>query len=61
MVALEYNAVGAFAAALAGEFSGCQVRTLRRLFFNRPGTLYETPEALVVRLDPFGAQEALFR
>jgi hypothetical protein len=35
------------------------VRTLRRTFFNRPGTLYTTPEALIVHLDPFGGQEAL--
>jgi hypothetical protein len=59
LVALLYNAVGDFAAALAGDFVGCHVRTLRRLFFNRPGELYETPEALVVRLDRFAGQEAL--
>jgi hypothetical protein len=54
-----YNAVGDWASALAGDFVGYQVRTLRRLFFNRPGALYETPEALVVRLDRFAGQEAL--
>jgi hypothetical protein len=59
LVALLYNAVGDFASALAGDFVGCHVRTLRRLFFNRPGELYETPEALVVRLDRFAGQEAL--
>jgi hypothetical protein len=59
LVALVYNAVGDLAAALAGDFTGCQVGTLRRKFFNRPGTLYETPEALLVHLDPFGGQEAL--
>jgi hypothetical protein len=59
LVALVYNAVGDFASALAGDFAGCHVRTLRRMFFNRPGTLYETPEALIVHLDPFGGQEAL--
>jgi hypothetical protein len=59
LVALVYNAVATFAAALAGEFAGCHVRTLRRLFFNRPGRLYETPEALLVQLEPFGGQEAL--
>jgi hypothetical protein len=59
LVALVYNAVGDFAAALAGDFAGCHVRTLRRMFFHRPGTLYQTPEALVVHLDPFRGQEAL--
>ena len=35
------------------------MRTLRRKFFNRPGQLYETPEALIVYLDPFAGQEEL--
>ena len=35
------------------------MRTLRRQFFNRPGQLYETPEALIVHVDRFGGQEAL--
>jgi hypothetical protein len=59
LVALVYNAVGDFAAGLAGDFAGCHQRTLRRTFFNRPGTLYQTPEALLVHLDLFGGQEAL--
>jgi hypothetical protein len=59
LVALLYNAVGDFAAALAGDYVGCHVRTVRRMFFNRPGTLYETPEALIVHLDRFGGQEAV--
>jgi hypothetical protein len=59
LVALVYNAVGDWAAALAGDYVGCHIRTLRRAFFNRPGALYETPEALVVRLDRFAGQEAL--
>jgi hypothetical protein len=41
LVALVYNAVGDFAAALAGDFGGSQVRTVRRRFFNRPGSLYD--------------------
>ena len=45
MIALVYNAVGDFASALPGDFVGCHVRTLRRMFFDRPGTLYQTPEA----------------
>jgi hypothetical protein len=59
LVALVYNAVGDFASALAGDYAGCHVQTVRRMFFNRPGALYETPEALVVRLDRFAGQEAL--
>jgi hypothetical protein len=59
LVGLVYNTVADFATALAGDFAGCHVRTLRRLFFNRPGMLYETPEALIVALDRFAGQEAL--
>src|SRR5262249_57134612 len=59
LAALVYNAVADLAGGLAGEFGGCHVRTLRRRFFNRPGQLYPTPEALIVSLDPFGGQEAL--
>jgi hypothetical protein len=59
LVALVYNAVADLAESLAGDFTGSHVRTLRRAFFNRPGTLYTTPEALIVHLDPFGGQEAL--
>jgi hypothetical protein len=59
LVALVYNAVADVAAGLAGDFVGCHVRTLRRMFFNRPGTVYETPTALIVQLDPFAGQEAL--
>jgi hypothetical protein len=59
LVALVYNAVADFAQGLAGDFTDCHVRTLRRKFINRPGQLYATPEALVVSLDPFAGQEAL--
>jgi hypothetical protein len=59
LVALVYNAVGDLAAALAGDFTGCHVRTLRRMFFHRPGTLYAPPAALLVQLDRFGGQEAV--
>jgi hypothetical protein len=43
---------------LAGDYVGCHLRTLRRTIFNRPGSLYETPEALVVHLNRFASQEA---
>lgn len=59
LIALVYNAVQDFAAVLPGDFAGSHLRTMRRMFFNRPGTLYQTPEALIVHLDPFGGQEAL--
>jgi hypothetical protein len=59
LVALVYNAVADLAAGLAGDCGGCHVRTLRRMFFNRPGTVYETPTALIVQVDPFAGQEAL--
>jgi hypothetical protein len=59
LVALVYNAVADLAAQLGGDYEGCQVRTLRRMFFNRPGQLYLTPQALIVSLEPFPGQEAL--
>ena len=59
LVALVYNAVADLAGTLAGDFRGCHVRTLRRMFFNRPGMMYQTPQALIVKMDPFGGQEAL--
>jgi hypothetical protein len=33
---------------LGAGYAGEHVKTLRRQFFNRPGQLYETPEALIV-------------
>ena len=59
LVALVYNAVADLASGWAQDYAGEHVQTLRRKFFNRPGQLYETPEALIVYLDPFAGQEAL--
>jgi hypothetical protein len=59
LIALAYNAVADLASALPGDFAGCHVRTLRRMFFDRPGALYQTPEALVIHLDRFGGQDTL--
>jgi hypothetical protein len=59
LVALVYNAVANLAVELAGDHTGSHIRTLRRTVFNRPGTLYQTPAALIVSLDPFRGQEAL--
>ena len=58
-MALVYNAAADLAAALGPDHVGDHVRTLRRQFFNRPGQLYETPEALIVYLDPFMGQDEL--
>jgi hypothetical protein len=58
-VALVYNAVADWTWQLGGAFVGSHLRPLRRQFFNRPGQLYGTPEALAVQLDPFTGQEAL--
>jgi hypothetical protein len=59
LVALLYNAVADLAEALGPDHVGDHVQTLRRKFFNRPGQLYETPEALIVYLDPFKGQDEL--
>jgi len=59
LVALLYNAAADLGEALGETHAGEHVRTLRRKFFNRPGQLYETPEALIVYLDPFAGQDEL--
>jgi hypothetical protein len=59
LAALVYNAIADFAKGLDGDYAGAFVSTLRRTFFNRPGRLYLTPEALIVQLDPFAEQQAL--
>ena len=59
LVALVYNAVADMADTLGAAHTGEHVRTLRRKFFNRPGHLYETPEALIVSLDHFAGQDQL--
>lgn len=47
------------AEALGEDYVGDHVSTLRRKFFNRPGQVYETSEALIVYLDPFAGQGEL--
>ena len=59
LAALLYNAAADLGEALGETHAGEHVRTLRRKFFNRPGQLYETPEALIVYLDPFAGQDEL--
>ena len=59
LLALVYNAVGDLGVRLADRYHRAHVQTLRRTFFQRPGKLYLTPEALIVYLDPFRGQEEL--
>ena len=57
--ALTANLTETLAAQLGPRWQHAHPRPLRRTFLNRPGTLRETPRALVVELDPFPQQEAL--
>src|SRR5262249_54094485 len=59
LLALVYNAVGDLGVRLADRYHRAHVETLRRTFFQRPGKLDVTPEALIVYLDPFLGQEEL--
>lgn len=59
LVALVYNAAADWARSLAGDWEDSHIRTLRRAFWNRPGTLYQTPEAVIVQLDRFGGQQSV--
>jgi hypothetical protein len=56
---LAANLIESFGAGLGGCWRHAHPRTLRRTFLNRPGTLRETPEALLVDLDWFPEQEVL--
>jgi hypothetical protein len=59
LVALVYNALANVAVELVGDYNGSHIRTLRRTFLDRPGTLYQTAQALIVYLDRFQGQQAL--
>ena len=59
LAALLYNAVADLAVELPQRYQGAHVATLRRTFFNRPGDIYVTPNAVIVNLDPFSDQEDL--
>lgn len=56
---LAANLTESLGAQLAGGWQHAHPRTLRRTFLNRPGTLRETPEALLVDLDWFPEREVL--
>jgi hypothetical protein len=60
LLALVYNAIGDLGVQLPDRYHRAHVETLRRTFFNRPGRLYCTPGALIVYLDPFPEQDALW-
>ena len=57
--ALAANLIETLGARLGPPWRHAHPRTLRRTFLNRPGTLRETPQALVVELDRFPQQAAL--
>ncbi len=57
--ALAANLIERLGARLGGPWTHAHPRTLRRTFLNRPGTLRETPAALVVELDWFPQQAVL--
>ena len=57
--ALAANLIERLGARLGGPWTHAHPRTLRRTFLNRPGTLRETPAALLVELDWFPQQAAL--
>lgn len=59
LVALVYNACQDFAEGLSPAYAGKFISTLRRTFFNRPGTIYCTPKAVIVYLDAFAEQNSL--
>jgi hypothetical protein len=59
LVALVLNAIMDLTDQLPTRFHHAHVRTIRRTFFNRPGNIYLTPEAVIVWLEEFAEQEAL--
>jgi hypothetical protein len=59
LVALVFNAVLDLADRLPSRYHQAHVRTMRRTFFDRPGQVYCTPEAVIVYLDSFAEQDDL--
>ncbi len=57
--ALAANLIETLGARLGSPWPHAHPRTLRRTFLNRPGTLRETPQALVVELDRFPQEDTL--
>jgi hypothetical protein len=59
LVALLLNGIRDLPEQLPPRFQHAHVRTIRRTFFNQPGDIYLTPEAVIVWLDQFREQDAL--
>jgi hypothetical protein len=59
LVALVLNGIQDLTDQLPTPFHHAHVRTIRRKFFNRPGDIYLTPEAVIVWLEEFRGQEPL--
>ncbi len=59
LAALIYNAVADLAVGLPQRFHGAHLSTLRRTFFNQPGSVYLTPNTLIVHLNTFARQDDL--
>lgn len=59
LAGLVYNAIADLTDKLPDRYHGAHVSTARRTFFNKPGQLYLTPNALIVQFHHFAAQEAL--
>jgi hypothetical protein len=56
---LAFNVLQAFKANLGDPFDKMQAGSLMRHFLLRGGSLYATPEELIVALDPFGSRQVL--
>ena len=59
LAALVYNAVADLAVGFPQRYQGAHVSTLRRTFFNQPGSIYLTPNTLIVHLNSFARQDDL--
>jgi hypothetical protein len=59
LVALVFNAIMDLADQLPDRFHQAHIRTIRRTFFNQPGDIYLTPEAVIVWMEDGGEREAL--
>lgn len=57
--ALAYNALRALSERLPGRLARAHPRTVRRLFLNRPGTIWQTPSDLIVQMDYFPEQRRI--
>lgn len=55
LAALVFNAVQDLTDQLPAPFRGAHLRTIRRTYFNRPGDIYCTPEAVIVWLEGIAA------